>query len=331
MNNGGYMKFSIIIPIYKVEKYLEQCINSVLNQSFVDYELILVDDGSPDLCGKICDDFAKNDNRIKVIHKKNNGLSSARNDGLRISNGDYIVFLDGDDAMCEDSFQKMSSLIEEYSYPDIIIGNIIHWSINNNEIIVDNSKYMSKQGNMNILEINQLYAKDSVQLPWRAYQSIYRKNFLIENNLFFDEDLVGAEDCDYYLKVIQKLKTYTITDTAFVKYRINREGSIINTPSYNSVIGQLKTFANAYNSANIFPDEKLMKTYFANRFTNIIILVNLLNSSYERKICYDFIKTNKFILKFTSNTSKFVFAKAIWKLLGLRKGSNLLLKLKKYF
>lgn len=321
------MKFSIIIPIYKVEKYLEQCINSVLNQSFVDYELILVDDGSPDLCGKICDDFAENDDRIKVIHKKNNGLSSARNDGLKISNGDYIVFLDGDDAMCENALQNISELIEEYLYPEMIIGNIIHWSIGNNEIIVDNSKYMSKQDIMNILEINQLYAKDSVQLPWRAYQSIYKKNFLIENNLYFDEQLVGAEDCDYYLKVIQKLKTFRITDIAFVKYRVNREGSIINTPSYNSVIGQLKTFASAYNSANIFPDERLMQTYFADRYTNIIMLINLLKSSYEKKICYDFIKMHKFILKYTSKKPKFIFAKIIWKLLGFRRGSDILLKL----
>lgn len=321
------MKFSIIIPIYKVEKYLEQCINSVLNQSFIDYELILVDDGSPDLCGKICDDFAENDDRIKVLHKKNNGLSSARNDGLKISNGDYIVFLDGDDAMCENALQNISELIEEYLYPEMIIGNIVHWSIGNNEIIVDNSKYMSKQDIMNILEINQLYAKDSVQLPWRAYQSIYKKNFLIENNLYFDEQLVGAEDCDYYLKVIQKLKTFRITDIAFVKYRVNREGSIINTPSYNSVIGQLKTFANAYNSANIFPDERLMQTYFADRYTNIIMLINLLKSSNEKKICYDFIKMHKFILKSTSKKPKFIFAKIIWKLLGFRRGSDILLKL----
>lgn len=321
------MKFSIIIPIYKVEKYLEQCINSVLNQSFIDYELILVDDGSPDLCGKICDNFAENDDRIKVIHKKNNGLSSARNDGLKISHGDYIVFLDGDDAMCENALQNISELIEEYLYPEMIIGNIIHWSIGNNEIIVDNSKYMSKQDIMNILEINQLYAKDSVQLPWRAYQSIYKKNFLIENNLYFDEQLVGAEDCDYYLKVMQKLKTFRITDIAFVKYRVNREGSIINTPSYNSVIGQLKTFANAYNSANIFPDERLMQTYFADRYTNIIMLINLLKSSNEKKICYDFIKMHKFILKSTSKKPKFIFAKIIWKLLGFRRGSDILLKL----
>lgn len=322
------MKFSIIVPIYKVEKYLEQCINSVLNQSFVDYELILVDDGSPDLCGKMCDDFAENDDRIKVIHKKNNGVSSARNEGLKISNGDYIIFLDGDDLLCENVLQKMSSLVDEYSCPDVIIGNIFHWSSNVDKIIVDNRKYMDQQGIMNILEINQLYAKDSVQLPWRPYQSIYRKNFLLKNDLFFNEELAAAEDCDYYLKVIQKIKTYAITDTAFVKYRINREGSIINTPSYNSVIGQLKTFANAYNSADIFPDEKLMKTYFANRYTNIIILINLLSSSYDRKKCYDFIKMNKFILKYTSKKSKFIFAKIMWKLLGFNKGSSILLKLK---
>lgn len=82
--------FSVIVPIYKVEKYLSQCIESILNQSYKDFELILVDDGSPDGCSSICDEYKKRDNRVKVVHKKNGGLVSARKAGLKIAQGEYI-------------------------------------------------------------------------------------------------------------------------------------------------------------------------------------------------------------------------------------------------
>lgn len=91
------MRFSIIVPIYKVELYLRQCINSVLNQSYKDFELILVDDGSPDNCPIICDEYASRDIRVKVIHKSNGGLSDARNVGLDVAQGEYVLFLDSDD------------------------------------------------------------------------------------------------------------------------------------------------------------------------------------------------------------------------------------------
>ena len=89
--------FSIIVPIYKVEQYLEKCINSILVQTLYRFELVLVDDGSPDNCGKICDVFAAKDNRIRVVHKKNGGLSSARNAGIDVCVGSYVIFIDSDD------------------------------------------------------------------------------------------------------------------------------------------------------------------------------------------------------------------------------------------
>jgi cellulose synthase/poly-beta-1,6-N-acetylglucosamine synthase-like glycosyltransferase len=88
---------SIIIPIYKVEKYIHRCIDSIINQTYKNLEIILVDDGSPDNCGLICDAYKKKDKRIKVIHKKNGGLSEARNEGLKIASGEYIGFIDSDD------------------------------------------------------------------------------------------------------------------------------------------------------------------------------------------------------------------------------------------
>ena len=97
MNGISKPKISVIVPVYNVEKYLSRCIDSILNQTFTNFELILVDDGSPDSCGVICEEYAKQDNRVKVIHKENGGLSSARNVGIDNALGDYLTFIDSDD------------------------------------------------------------------------------------------------------------------------------------------------------------------------------------------------------------------------------------------
>ena len=109
------MELSIIVPVYKVEKQLERCIRSILNQSFTNFELILVDDGSPDKCGEICDEYEKKDKRIKVIHKKNGGLSDARNAGLNIAKGKYIGFVDSDDIIHSEMYERMYNCITKYN------------------------------------------------------------------------------------------------------------------------------------------------------------------------------------------------------------------------
>ena len=103
---------SIIVPVYKVEDYLERCVKSILAQTYTDFELILVDDGSPDRCGEMCDVFAKEDPRIRVIHKKNGGLSDARNVGMDRARGQYLFFVDSDDYIHEQSIEKLHSLIK---------------------------------------------------------------------------------------------------------------------------------------------------------------------------------------------------------------------------
>ena len=107
------MFFSVIVPVYKVEKYLTACIESVLNQTFSDFELILVDDGSPDNCPKICDDYKEKDARIKVVHKQNGGLASARRAGIKVAEGDYVFNLDSDDCIEEDTLECAYKIIKD--------------------------------------------------------------------------------------------------------------------------------------------------------------------------------------------------------------------------
>ncbi|PLR87261.1 MULTISPECIES: glycosyltransferase [Bacillus] len=103
-------KISIIVPVYNVESYLHKCVDSILAQTHTDFELILVDDGSPDNCGKICDEYANKDSKVKVIHKKNGGLSDARNAGLDIATGDYIGFVDSDDWIEPDMYELLYNM-----------------------------------------------------------------------------------------------------------------------------------------------------------------------------------------------------------------------------
>ena len=104
---------SIIVPVYNVESYLADCVDSITAQTFKDIEIILVDDGSPDSCGQICDDYAKTDKRIRVIHKQNGGLSDARNAGIQLASGRYLGFIDSDDYIATDMFERLyNSIIE---------------------------------------------------------------------------------------------------------------------------------------------------------------------------------------------------------------------------
>lgn len=125
---------SIIVPVYNVEKYLENCINSILNQTYNNIEIVLVDDGSTDNSGKICNDYLASDKRIKVIHKKNGGLSSARNAGIDNSNGKYITFIDSDDDIEKDYVEYLYNLIKKYNTE----MSICTYSIKINNNIKDN-------------------------------------------------------------------------------------------------------------------------------------------------------------------------------------------------
>ena len=174
------MELSIIVPVYKVEKQLEQCIRSILNQSFTNFELILVDDGSPDKCGEICDEYEKKDKRIKVIHKKNGGLSDARNAGLDIALGKYIGFVDSDDIIHPEMYERMYNFINKYNV-DIVqckfkkfksIEDINKLSnINNTNI----EYYTSKEAIMDMIDNNKINVN--------TWNKLYKRE-LFENERF---------------------------------------------------------------------------------------------------------------------------------------------------
>lgn len=210
------MLFSIVVPIYKVEKYLERCVDSLMNQTFTDIEIILVDDGSPDKCPKMCDDFSKKDNRIKVIHKVNGGLSDARNAGIRVAKGQYIIFVDSDDYIELDACEKLAIYTKEKN--DVIVCNAIV------EGATINLSHISPGKNIysGIEYLNKAFSEKKA--PMAAWLNIYRTEYLTTNSLYFKYGIFH-EDEEFTPKVLMKAEKVIVTDVLFYHYVV-RDGSI---------------------------------------------------------------------------------------------------------
>lgn len=212
---------SIIVPVYNVESYLAQCIESLINQTYKNLEIILIDDGSTDKSGEICDLYKDKDNRIKVIHKQNGGLSSARNTGLDIARGDYIGFVDSDDFIDITMYEKLYLQIENND-ADMIKCNLIEFK--NNQVpknIVSTGKittYTREEAIYNFINKEYSYNKHFKVVVWDA---LYKKDLL--EDIRFPEGLL-YEDGYVSPKLFFKSKKLLHLDDFLYYYRINDKG-----------------------------------------------------------------------------------------------------------
>ncbi|MEO2652605.1 glycosyltransferase family 2 protein, partial [Enterococcus mundtii] len=199
---------SIIVPVYKVEKYLKKCVDSIIAQTFTDIEIILVDDGSPDDSGKICDEYAVQDKRIKVIHKENGGLSSARNAGIEMAKGKYLGFIDSDDYIAEDMFEILYDQLLDYDADIATIGMIDVYE--NKETKVNNLKLVEvldqKDAIKAVLDstdvyayaVNKLYKKELFDTVRYPIGKIVEDAFIIMDLLLQCDRIVTNTEQKYY-------------------------------------------------------------------------------------------------------------------------------------
>lgn len=219
---------SVIVPVYNVENVLHYCIDSILNQSYTDFELLLIDDGSTDRSGDICEKYAVKDTRIRVVHKENGGVSSARNFGIDNANGEYICFVDSDDYLEPDYLEILLAVKQEY--PDshnIWCGfNVVSdYEKTVTQINVDSSDDIS------VYTINRfmvLYQKWLIQQPWNK---LYSTGLIKENNICFQEDLSLGEDILFNLDYL---------NTA------NSDIAIVNKPLYNYIRTEKESLDNRF-------------------------------------------------------------------------------------
>lgn len=210
------MLFSIVVPIYNVEPYLERCIASMREQTYENIEIILVDDESPDRCPAICDRYAELDNRIKVIHKKNGGLSDARNHGVAAATGEYIIFLDSDDYIGLDTCERFA----EYAKGgiDILVGSATVEGgacdlrqIDPTDTVYTGEEYLKK-------------AHRESKARMAAWLNVYRRQFLLENELWFQRGILH-EDEEFTPRVFLRAQSVVNTGINFYHYII-RDNSI---------------------------------------------------------------------------------------------------------
>ena len=230
---------SIIVPVYNVKNYLPSCVESILNQTYSDFELILIDDGSDDGSEKICDDLLKKDNRIVVIHKKNGGVSSARNAGLKVSKGEYISFVDSDDTIDPLYFEELLHLLKNSKY-DFVACSLLATDGKCTYMLDGQS---NNSGQIKDVKLNsdsfEFFRWYSINGP---FCKLIKKDLLtLEGELFFDESLSVGEDLVFYIEVLKRARGCTaLAKTLY--YYLQRSDSAMNTKSLKNRLSEIRAW-----------------------------------------------------------------------------------------
>lgn len=289
---------SFIVPIYNVEQYLDKCINSLLNQTYQSFEIILIDDGSPDRCGEICDSYAQKDNRIRVLHKSNEGLSAARNNGIEMAKGEWVCFIDSDDYLEDTHIESLLKNTSSKCY-DIIIGN---YTLHDQTI---NKAYHPKSdiayGEYNRSAILDFILKDlilsgSCMSVWR---NLYKLELIRNNNLLFvSERLVYAEDYIFNIEA----------------YSLAHHIKAIEAHGYNHIL-QKKSLSQSYRRG--FYQMALRRyneglnrlhRYHGNKYDTYCNKISIISSSlYKESLCEYSIGVNNIKQIIKSNFAQSVF------------------------
>lgn len=278
---------SIIIPVYNAEQYIKETLDSIINQSYENIEVLMIDDGSSDKSKEICSSYLK-DNRFRYIYQENLGAPSARNNGFNYCNGDYVIFFDSDDIFVEDAIEKMIKEIR-INNSDVVIGNFSRFGKNTNISKVNKMlKYMS---------ISKFLLYFTPPLPGNK---LYKYDFLKKNNLYFDSLKIG-QDVNFFYKAIPNIHSYRIINNSVFLYRLS-DNSI--SRSYDNRILEI------INSINLieenYKNNNFQKKYFDYLHLGAMFHINCQISKLsffvdekERKKCKE-----QLINEFSIHTSK---------------------------
>jgi len=241
-------EISIIVPVYNVEKYLPRCIDSILAQTFTDFELILVDDGSPDNCGKICDEYAKKDDRIVIIHKENAGVSAARNDGLDIASGKYISFVDSDDIIHPQFYEVMKETINgaDLAYCEYVRFDEEYRFENIEEV----KHFEYESGN----KFNQ--PDLTIYMVWNK---LIKKDII--SDLRFDTALKNAEDSLFAFNTMIRCNKVVYVNEVLYGYFVRNNGAVgsIDLKGRNDIVNVWKHIQTVANENNYSVLKKFSK------------------------------------------------------------------------
>lgn len=230
---------SIIVPVYNVEKVLHYCIESILNQTYNDFELILVDDGSTDNSGTICDDYSARDSRVSVVHTKNGGVSKARNTGIEMAQGEFLCFIDSDDYIAEEYLEKLFNTFRHNSeYDNIWCGfqtTKKYGELCGKIIVASEDTNVSTSDVQHIMD---LHAKWLSQMPWNK---IYISSIVNSNHLRFPENMMLGEDLFFNLSYLDRTNGKILTINEPLNYYLQTKEDSLDNKFYPDLFEIYKT------------------------------------------------------------------------------------------
>lgn len=292
-------KISIVVPVYNSEKYLTRCIDSILTQTFSDFELILINDGSKDKSGVICEDYASKDNRIKAIHAENGGVSKARNLGISIAVGDYLMFCDSDD------YVESNWCSSHYEY--IAKGEKI--------LPISGIRFVYNFGNHDYKEVLKVFNQKKVSNKGKYFETyknglsgsvcckIYERSIIVENSIFFKDNVNRAEDLLFNLSYMKHIDSYITIPLITYNYVHSNENSLINTyrqDLYSVTAMVFNAWLDYFKNMECSKDDiKEFNTWYYHNFLNC--LKNTFDNRNKDNILRKF-RHNNFIL----NTREFI-------------------------
>lgn len=307
--------YSIVIPVYNAQEHLKECLDSCVAQMNDRVEIVCVNDGSKDASGSILDEYAKLYPAIKVIHKENEGVSVARNVGVKNASGKYIVFLDSDDLLVSHCLEMLDKVLENNEY-DIIMGRVRNSFTGSTIESIQNLKEMRNGMACDEACVKFISAKDNLGI-WAVWRHVFKRSFVMEHSLSFNANYSFAEDMDFIIQALSHMKSYTLIDFPLVNYRIY-EGSVSGQYTLKSALSHVRVISYW---REFYKDNREIVSYFANK--QIAMLPHISHLSQNDLDIYfkEYKEKSKYLNKATGKF-KVVYLLSIF--LGYRRISKLL-------
>lgn len=302
------MKFSIILPCYNVEKYIRACIDSILQQTYKDFEVILVDDGARDSTPQICDEYAEKDTRVRTIHKPNGGQADARNIGLEAAQGDYICYVDSDDFLANDNVLQLLADKTDGN-PDIVHYKFQEWFESDGHIAPCRFDYRIPTKGRSVADIYcDLIDKDAYYNS--AWSKIIRRGLLMENEIRFEKGIVG-EDNEWYYHVVMAAKSLALVDEPLYIYR-RRQGSTTTAITRKNLVDQLHVLDKQTKATD--SRTSVVRSSLAKQYCSALIIYAGLKDVSD---LYPELKRKSHMLRYSRNKRVIVFRR-MKRLLGIK-------------
>jgi glycosyltransferase involved in cell wall biosynthesis len=318
---ANIIRFSIIVPIFNVSKYLSQCLDSIVNQEYPNFEVVLIDDGSTDDSGKICDKYySLFPNLIKVIHQKNSGLGQARNRGVEEANGEYLFFIDSDDYLLSNCILSDISNEIVLTKPDCLVIKSAFFDDALQKCFKDKLKFYNKSiSNAKRLVKERYYS-------FSAWSKIIKKTFLVKNGIYFEKGY--SEDCLWSAKILAyNPRLSSLLSKDIYCYRINRKGSITNVYQERATSDWAKILFDCY---EIYKTgvSKALRLYFAVTYFHLFMSLSKFYPNSENTKLISELYETKILIKNPYDIKSFILKWSL-SIIGVKKTMKLCNKLKK--